>query len=174
MIAWRAIGIALELAFKKGFSEGFPSVSADHLKQVRVSGDTVEVKQSNGSWQAPDWPVRVDLNDADKDYAFAIYQRMCDLLVFLAFNISDVDRRLAGFSHDLIGSFLDPARAIVKGLVSAELKVTNARIWQKQTKTFKNNAKYVFKQCQTSVRAFCWCVASLLWMRLATGQILCP
>lgn len=137
----RAIGLAVELAWKLALGNGFQQVDECSLASIHISGD---VKVNNRNVEGAD----VDLRKADSGSALAIYQETCKLLLLLGFMATAVDVRVPRrrWCHDLVGSFADFTGSTVKALVSVELKVCSLQNWTVRLKETKELLESRFQQ----------------------------
>ena len=128
----RAVGLSLELGWKKARDAGLGAVTAEDLRRVHVTG---ELLVQGVAAQECD----LQLRKADTDLVKTLLHKQRDLLDDLGFNVWYVDFWQPGCSKrlDLVGDF-GPRRDFgVTGRVWVELKVFSDATFAKEVEHWK-------------------------------------
>jgi hypothetical protein len=157
MTALRAVGFAVEKAFKESSKVGFGMVAKHHVEKIVLSGD-VKMKRGGSFVEFKD-PLTITLADVDSDLALSVFKEDLKLLEDLGLNVWAVDRKIPSIagSHDLVAAFKSQDR-LVDGLVSVELKTMSVQagpsaLRQKQTACKKRFAEMSELQSQNAYHA---------------------
>lgn len=147
LTALRAVGLAVEVAFKESSKLGFGMVGEQHVETIVLSGDVQQ--RSGDTFKQAVRPVPVRLSAEDVALVMSVYHAELKMIEDLGLNVWAVDKKIPSLeaSHDLVASFIQKDRPIA-GLVSVELKTLKLETGPRVFKKHKDECENRFAQLQ--------------------------
>ena len=86
----RAIGLAVELAYKQARKKGSGALTCEDVRIVRLSGDALRVKESRGDRWRKTACANLELLQRDCDFTLDVFRAQRHLLFDLGLNVQRV------------------------------------------------------------------------------------